>query len=125
MINDRKSPIADRELEQYLAEKELNLCVTTDPNAAFSDADAEFGVIATPIEYNSITGTFDTVSIESVVDTVVKHNTSTVIVIKFTVSIGFTRCMSEIAGQRGCIFCFPRNFCEKTMHCMTTYTPAK
>lgn len=108
MINDRKSPIADRELEQYLAEKELNLYATTDPNAAFSDA--EFVVIATPIDYNSITGTFDTASIESVIDTVVKHNTSTVIVIKSTVSIGFTRRMSEKAGQRGCIFLFSPEF---------------
>ncbi|MET3598517.1 nucleotide sugar dehydrogenase [Martelella mangrovi] len=86
-VNDKKSPIIDAEIEDYLANRSLNLTATTDAAAAFSDAD--FVIIATPTNYNTETNYFDTSSVESVISAVKAINTKATIVIKSTIPVGF------------------------------------
>ncbi len=88
MINARRSPIADEYIEKYLAEKQLSLKATTDADAAY--ADAEIIVIATPTNYDENRNYFDTSSVESVIESVLKVNDSADIVIKSTVPVGYT-----------------------------------
>ncbi len=88
MINDRRSPIADEYIEKYLSEKQLSLKATTDADAAY--ADAEIIVIATPTNYDENRNYFDTSSVESVIESVLKVNDSADIVIKSTVPVGYT-----------------------------------
>ncbi len=88
MINARRSPIADEYIEKYLAEKQLSLKATTDADAAY--ADAEIIVIATPTNYDEDRNYFDTSSVESVIESVLKVNDSADIVIKSTVPVGYT-----------------------------------
>jgi UDPglucose 6-dehydrogenase len=87
-INDRRSPVQDAELEEYLAEKELDLTATTDADVAYAGAD--FVVVATPTDYDPRTNYFDTSSVESVVASAGGANPDAVIVIKSTVPVGFT-----------------------------------
>jgi len=89
LVNARRSPIIDDELEQYLAEKQLSLVATADASTAYRDA--ELVVIATPTNYDPQTNYFDTSSVESVVDTVLEQNPSAIIVIKSTVPVGYTQ----------------------------------
>ncbi len=89
LVNDRRSPIIDDELEQYLAEKQLSLVATTDASTAYRDA--ELVVIATPTNYDPQTNYFDTSSVESVVDAVLEQKPSAIIVIKSTVPVGYTQ----------------------------------
>jgi len=88
LINDRVSPIADPEIEQYLAEVELSLTASTDGEAAY--ATAELVVVATPTNYDEKTQFFDTSTVESVIDQVLRVNPDALIVIKSTVPVGFT-----------------------------------
>jgi len=88
MINARKSPIADRELEEYLSNKELNLTATTNPDLAYNDAD--FVVVATPTNYDVDRNYFDCSSVESVIKSVIRVNPDSIIVIKSTVPVGYT-----------------------------------
>lgn len=88
MLNARQCPVADAELEQYLAEKPLNLAATTDPEQAFGDAD--YVIVATPTNYDPKTNFFDTSSVEQVIDTVIALNKTATIVIKSTVPVGYT-----------------------------------
>lgn len=87
LINQKKSPIVDKEIEEYLATKPLDLVATTDGEAAYSDA--EFIIIATPTNYDTEQNHFDTSSIDAVLTQVKKVNPSTIVVIKSTVPVGY------------------------------------
>lgn len=89
MVNARKSPIDDPELEFFLTNKTLNLTATTDPKLAYRDA--EFIIVATPTNYDPKVNYFDTTSIETVVSAVTKVNPTATIVIKSTVPVGFIK----------------------------------
>ena len=101
-LNQRKSPIIDPEIEQYLAEKDLNLTATIDPQVAFKDA--EFVIIATPTNYDPQTNFFDTSSIEAVVETVTDINPDATIIIKSTIPVGYTAGLRERLGNTQIIF---------------------
>ena len=99
MINNRKSPIQDDYIEQYLAEKDLNLKATLDGAAAYSDAD--FVVIAAPTNYDSKMNFFDTSHVEEVIELVLKVNPKAVMVIKSTVPVGYTASVREKYAHTG------------------------
>ena len=88
LINSRRSPIQDDYIEQYLAEKELNLMATLDAEAAYRNAD--FVVIATPTNYDPVKNYFDTRHVEEVIEVVMKANPDAVMVIKSTIPVGYT-----------------------------------
>lgn len=96
MVNQRTSPIVDRELEDYLATRELNLRATSDPADAYQDAD--YVVVATPTNYDEVANFFDTSSVESVISEVERLNPQATIVVKSTVPVGFTREMNQRHG---------------------------
>ncbi len=102
MINNRKSPIIDKEIEEYLAEKELDLKATTDIEGACRDAD--FVIISTPTNYDEKLNYFDTSSVESTIETVLKVNPTAAIVIKSTVPVGFTQSMMEKYNCKNIMF---------------------
>ena len=87
-INSGVSPIKDKEIEDFLAHKKLNLTATTDKEAAYRDA--EFVVIATPTNYDPNLNTFDTSAVEDVIETVLRVNPTAYMVIKSTVPVGYT-----------------------------------
>ena len=88
LINHKKSPIVDTEIEDYLANKELNLKATTDGNSAYKDA--EIVIISTPTNYDEVKDHFDTSSVESVIEQVLECNKDAVMVIKSTIPVGYT-----------------------------------
>ena len=89
MVNNRKSPIQDDYIEEYLATKPLNLKATLDQEAGYRDA--EFVVIAAPTNYDTQKNFFDTSAVEAVIDAVLKVNPDAVMVIKSTIPVGYTR----------------------------------
>lgn len=93
MINHRKSPISDREIETYLREKNLNLTATTDAEYAYSQSD--YVVISTPTDYDEDKNYFDTSSVESEISKVLKSNPKAIIIVKSTVPVGFTASMQK------------------------------
>jgi len=102
MINNRKSPIIDKEIEEYLAEKDLDLVATTDIDSACRTA--EFVIISTPTNYDEKLNYFDTSSVESTIETVLRVNPDAAIVIKSTVPVGFTQRMMEEYNCKNIIF---------------------
>ena len=93
MINNRKSPLVDAEIEEYLANKELNLTATVDAEGAYRDA--EFVIISTPTNYDPKKNYFDTSSVENVIETVMRVNPDAIMVIKSTVPVGYTLSVRE------------------------------
>ena len=93
LINKKKSPIIDRDIQEYLEKKPLNLKATLDPEEAYKDA--SFVIVATPTDYDPITNYFNTKSVEAVISEVRQINPDATIVIKSTIPVGFTDRMRE------------------------------
>ena len=102
MVNRRISPIADKEIEQYLKENDLDITATVNAEEAFADAD--FVIVSTPTNYDPNKSYFDTSSVENVIETALKINPSAVIVIKSTVPVGYTKNISEQLSCKNIIF---------------------
>ena len=102
MINNRQSPIVDTEIEDYLANKPLNLTATTDANEAYKDA--RYVIISTPTNYDSKKNYFDTSSVENVIDYVTAVNPDAYIVIKSTVPVGFTENIRNFKHNNNIMF---------------------
>ena len=102
LINNKKSPISDVEIEDFLVNKELNLRATLDAKDAYTDAD--FVIIATPTDYDTETNYFNTSSVEAVIKTVMAINSSAVMVIKSTVPVGYTKRIGQELGCENLIF---------------------
>ncbi|MBP3936854.1 MAG: nucleotide sugar dehydrogenase [Clostridia bacterium] len=102
MINRRQSPIQDKEIEEYLATKELDLTATLDAKTAYSEAD--FVVIAAPTNYDPKKNYFDTSAVETVISLVQECNPNAIMIIKSTVPVGFTASVREKFGSRNILF---------------------
>ncbi len=98
LINNKRSPIQDDYIEQYLREKPLHLHATTDGETAYKDA--EFVVIAAPTNYDSKKNFFDTSHVEEVIDLVLRVNPNAVMVIKSTIPVGYTQHVREKFSYR-------------------------
>jgi UDPglucose 6-dehydrogenase len=102
MINNKKSPIIDKDIEEYLSKKPLNLVATLDSKEAYKNAD--FVIIATPTDYDTTTNYFNTKSIELVIKDVLSVNTEALMVIKSTVPVGYTKKITKHFNTRNIIF---------------------
>ena len=102
LINNKKSPIQDDYIEEYLASKDLNLKATLDAEEAYKDAD--FVVIAAPTNYDSKKNFFDTSAVEAVIKLVMEINPDAIMVIKSTIPVGYTESVRERTGSKNIIF---------------------
>jgi len=102
MINNRQSPIADKEIEEYLATKPLDLTATLDARTAYQDA--EFVVIAAPTNYDPQKNYFDTSAVENVIKAVMDCNPNAIMIIKSTIPVGYTKTIREKTGSRNILF---------------------
>lgn len=102
MINNKKSPIVDKEIEDYLANKELNLTATVNGEEAYKNAD--FVIISTPTNYDPKKNYFDTSSVEAVIELVMKVNPKAIMVIKSTIPVGYTKSIREKYNCENIIF---------------------
>lgn len=102
LINNRQSPIQDDYIEKYLAEKELHLTATLDGEKAYRDAD--FVVIATPTNYDSMRNYFDTTHVEEVIEQVMRVNSKAIMVIKSTIPVGYTESVRHKFNCENIIF---------------------
>ena len=102
MINNKKSPIQDDYIEDYLANKDLNLRATLDAESGYKDA--AFVVIAAPTNYDSVKNFFDTSAVEDVISKVMKYNPDAIMVIKSTIPVGYTEAIRKKTGSDNVIF---------------------
>lgn len=102
MINERKSPIQDNEIEDFLSTKDLNLVATLDAESAYKDA--KYVVIAAPTNYDSKKNFFDTSAVETVIELVLKYNPEAIMVIKSTIPVGYTESVRRKYNTRNIIF---------------------
>lgn len=102
LINSKKSPIVDKEIEEYLANKKLNLTATTDAKLAYNDAD--FIIISTPTNYDPEKNYFDTSSVEAVLKLVKEINPEATVVIKSTIPVGYTEKIRVEMGIKNLLF---------------------
>lgn len=102
MLNHKKSPIVDKEIEEYLSQKELNLTATLDGEEAYRKA--EFVIISTPTNYDPRKNYFDTSSVEKVIELVLNVNKDCTMVVKSTVPVGFTKSMQDRYQTKNILF---------------------
>ena len=102
LINNKKSPIVDKEISEYLATKKLDLTATTNSNLAYKDAD--FVIVSTPTNYDTEKNYFDTSSVEAVIKIVKDVNPNAIIVIKSTIPVGFTERIRKELDYKNILF---------------------
>lgn len=102
MINSKKSPIKDKEIEDFLLNKKLDLFATTDAKEAYSNADII--IVATPTNYDDKTNSFDTSAVESVIKLALEYNSKAFIVIKSTIPVGYTKQINKMFNTDRIIF---------------------
>ncbi|NIY73947.1 nucleotide sugar dehydrogenase [Marivivens donghaensis] len=102
LVNERKCPIVDKELEEFLSTKELDLTATTDPEEAYREV--EFVIVATPTNYDPDTNYFDTSTVEHVIGFVLSYNPRATIIIKSTIPVGFVESMRLKYKSKDIIF---------------------